>query len=109
MLVKIGTLTNPKIKDDIKHIDAARNSKPIEEEVEHIYSSVQTLYYDSDTKEFFRSYNNSITFQYQGIKEYTKKIELRKCHIDSKSYDGFTISIIGDLYNMYRCHTALLE
>jgi hypothetical protein len=109
MLVKIGTLTNPDIEDKIEEIDAARSSKPIEEEVEYIYNSTQTLYYNSDTKEFFRGYNNSRTFHHEGIKEYTKKINLRKSHIISKSYEGFTIEIISDLYNIYRCNNALLE
>ena len=59
MLIKIGILTNPHIEDDIEHILAARSSKPIDEEVETIHNSTQTLYFNSDTKEFFRGYNNS--------------------------------------------------
>ena len=95
MLIKIGTLTNPDIDDIIEHINAAKQSKPTEdnEEVEVIHSSIQTLYYNSDTKEFFRGYNNSITLHYQGLREYIKKVDLRKSHIISKAYDGDAVPI----------------
>ena len=112
MLLKLGTLTYPSSIDDDEFIEQARKQiLPKEEsfpiEIEEIYQTIQTLYFDSDTHEFYRGYTNPINLHYNGNRYFIKKLILTRDQFHAMNWNGFTIEVNGGLFNLYRCGNYL--